>query len=134
MIRFLVSTLLFLASSAVGLLVAKLVLDDMSITIGSFIIVVVIFTAVQALMTPFLFKVVRRNAPALLGGVGLLSTYVALLVASILSDGLTIRGFSTWVFACLIVWIVTMLASLLLPLVVAKKYLRGRNSGGEVPV
>ncbi|RIJ71287.1 hypothetical protein D1871_14805 [Nakamurella silvestris] len=131
MIRFLVSTLIFLASSALGLLVAKWVLDDMHINLGSFVIVVLIFTAVQALMTPFLFKVVRQNAPALLGAVGLLSTYIALLVSSLLSSGLTINGFSTWVFACLIVWIVTMLATLLLPLFVAKKYIRGRRNNNN---
>ncbi len=42
---------------------------------------VVIFTVVQAIITPFLFKAVRRNASALIGAVGLLSTFVSLLVA-----------------------------------------------------
>ncbi len=127
MIRLLINTAIFLASSAVGLLVAALVLDDMSIDFGSFIIVVVIFSIIQAVLSPFLLKTVNRNAPALLGGVGLLSTYVALLVTSLISSGLIINGLSTWVFTCLIVWLATMLATLLIPLIFVKKVVQERR-------
>ena len=134
MVRFLWTTLIYLLSSAIGLLVAVWVLDEnMTIDGPAFIWVVVIFTAVQALITPFLFNVVRKNASVLIGAVGLLSTYVALLVASLLSDGLQIHGASTWLWATLIIWIVTMLATLLLPLFIAKKTLGGKV-GGRSPV
>lgn len=120
-IRLLISTGVFLASAAVGLLAANSLLDGMSLDALSFVIVVVIFAMLQAVLSPFLTKIAMRNAPAVLGGVGLLSTFVALLITSLVTSGLTISGFDTWVFASLIVWIVTMLATLLLPLLVVKR-------------
>ena len=50
MIRFLVRTGLFLGSAAIGLFVAMLVVDGMSITWTSFVVVVVIFAAIQAVL------------------------------------------------------------------------------------
>ena len=131
MIRFLVRAAIFLVSSAIGLLVAMTVLDGMSIDLTSFIAVVVIFAVLQSVLAPFFAKVTMKNAPALLGATGLISTYVALLVADLVSDGLTITGFDTWVFATLIVWITTMLATLLLPIILVKlgvESARGRRS------
>jgi hypothetical protein len=118
MVRFLWTTLIYLLSAAVGLLVANWILDDMEVTAAAFVWAVVIFTVVQAIITPFLFKVVRRNASALIGAVGLISTFVALLVAHLLTDGLTITGTVTWV-----------LATLLLPLFIAKEALGGKVGG-----
>jgi len=129
MVRFLWTTLIYLLSSAVGLLVANWILDDMTVTAAAFVWVVVIFTAVQAIITPFLFTAVRRNASALVGAVGLLSTFVSLLVAYWLSDGLKISGSITWLWATLIIWLVTMLATLLLPLFIAKEALGGKVGG-----
>lgn len=116
----LVQALLNLASAAVGLLVADSVLDDMSVSWDSFVLVVVIFTVLQAVLSPFLLKVAARNAPPLVGGIGLISTFVALLITALVDDGLRIDGWSTWVYASLIVWIVTMIAVLLLPLLLVK--------------
>ena len=121
MIRFLVRAAIFFASSAVGLFVANLVLEDMTIdSVTSFLWVVVIFTVLQSLFAPFLAKVTARNASALLGAVGLISTFLALLIAATVSDGLTISGTATWLYASLIVWLVTMLATLLIPLILVK--------------
>lgn len=120
MIRFLVRAVVFLASSAIGLLVALAVLDGMSIDATSFVTVVVIFAVLQSVLAPFFAKTTARSAPALLGATGLISTFVALLVAELVSDGFTITGADTWLFATLIVWIVTMLATLLLPIILVK--------------
>jgi Mycobacterial 4 TMS phage holin, superfamily IV len=120
MIRFLIRAAIFLVSAAIGLLVAKLTLDDMSIDASAFIGVVVIFAVLQSVLAPFIAKVTARNAPAILGATGLISTFLALLVAEVVSDGFTITGVSTWVLATLIVWIVTMLATLLLPIILVK--------------
>ena len=121
MIRFLVRAAIFFVSSAVGLFVANAVLEDMTIdSVTSFLWVVVIFTVLQSLFAPFLAKVTARNASALLGAVGLISTFLALLIAATISDGLTINGASTWLYASLIVWLVTMLATLLIPLILVK--------------
>lgn len=120
MIRFLVRSAIFLASSAIGLLVAKLTLDGMSIDASSFIAVVVVFAVLQSVLAPFFAKMTARNAPAVLGATGLISTFVALLVTDIVSDGLTITGVDTWLLATLIVWITTMLATLFLPILLVK--------------
>lgn len=120
MIRFLVRTVIFLVSAAIGLMVAKFTLDDMSIDASSFIGVVVIFAVLQSVLAPFIAKVTARNAPAILGATGLISTFIALLVCDIVSDGFTIDGASTWLLATLIVWLTTMVATLLLPLILVK--------------
>lgn len=120
MIRFLIRTAVFFVSTAVGLIVAMLVLDDMSIDATAFLVVVVIVAVLQAVLAPFLAKSTARNAPALLGGVGLISTFVGLVVANVAVDGLTITGIGTWVLATLIVWLVTMIAAFLLPVILVK--------------
>jgi uncharacterized membrane protein YvlD (DUF360 family) len=121
MIRFLVRAAIFLASAAVGLFVANAVLEDMTIdSVTSFLWVVVIFAVLQSLFAPFLTKATAKNASALLGAVGLISTFLALLIAATVSDGLTIDGASTWLLASLIVWLVTMLATLLIPVILVK--------------
>lgn len=89
--------------------------------------VVLIFAVLQVVLTPFLIKVTHRNAPALLSGVGLLSTFLALLITTVLSSGMSISGLDTWLFATLVVWIVTMLATFLLPMLLVKKAVRRRN-------
>ncbi len=70
------------------------------------------------------------TAPALLGGVGLLSTFVALAITTAVASGMSITGLDTWVFATLIVWITTMLATLLLPLLVGKRVVDRRRDAG----
>ncbi|HWS57334.1 MAG TPA: hypothetical protein VN257_02255 [Actinotalea sp.] len=122
MIRMLISAVLFFAAAAIGLFAADAILDDMAVTsVTSFLTVVLIFAVLQAVLSPFFLKMTRRNAPALLGGVGLITTFVALLVTSVISDGLVIEGAVTWFWATLIVWLATMLASLILPLIFVKK-------------
>ena len=56
----------------------------------------------------------ETKAPAISSGVALIATFVALLVTDVLSDGLDIEGAGTWVLATLIVWVCTMVATLVL--------------------
>ena len=120
MIRFLVRAAIFFVSTAIGLLIAKLVLDDMSIDATAFLLVVVIVALLQAILAPFMAKTTARNAPALLGAAGLISTFIALVVANVVVDGLTITGALTWILATLIVWLGTMVAAFLLPVILVK--------------
>ncbi|WP_104164842.1 phage holin family protein [Cryobacterium sp. N22] len=117
MIRILLRALVFLLSAALGLWVASLVLSDLTVTPSGFVTAVVVFAVTQSVLSPFLAKVVARGAPAFLGGIGLLSTFVALWIASLFPGGLTIEGWQTWILAALVVWLITALATLLLPLV-----------------
>lgn len=121
MIRFLLRTAIFLGSSAIGLLVAAWLVPGVSVSPWGFITAVVIFSIAQAILSPFFLKMASRYASAFLGGIGLVSTLAALILASVLTTGLSIRGIGAWVAATIVVWLVTALATLLLPLVVLKK-------------
>ena len=132
MIRLLVRAAIFVGAAAIGLLVADAVLDDMSVSWTSLVFVAAIFAAIQSVIAPFLVKVTARNMPALVGGVGLFSVLIALMVTSWISDGLQISGAGTWILAGLIVWLVTMIATLLLPIILVKlgvEAARDRRSG-----
>lgn len=121
MIRFLVRTCIFLASAAIGLLVAASILDDVHVTAEGFVITVAIYAVVQSIMSPFLLKVAAINAKAFLGGIGLLATFVALIVADMFGDALDISGgLKIWILATLIVWLTTAVATILLPFALVK--------------
>lgn len=126
MIRLVVRTVIVLAGNAVGLIVASLVLDGFSIDVTGFIVSLVIFTIAVALMTPFLASTMRRNqsTSAALGGVALISTFVALLITDLLSDGLSISGIGTWIAGTVIVWLGSLVAVFVLPYLGLKKYLQ----------
>ncbi len=121
MIRILVRALVYLISAALGLLVASLILDDFHVHAGGFLLAVLVFAAAQMILSPFIVKFVRRNAEAFIGGVGLVSTFVALLLATLLgSDGIQIDGVTTWIAATVVVWLVTALATLFVPYLLVK--------------
>ena len=52
-----------------------------------------------------MFNLARQFATPLLGGIGLVSTLIALLVAISFPGGITISGASAWVMAVFVVWI-----------------------------
>ena len=120
-IRFPPRTAIFLGSSAIGLLVAAWLVPGVSLSPLGFIAAVVIFTVAQAILSPFFLKMASRYASAFLGGIGLVSTLVALILASLLSNGLSIRGIGSWVAATVVVWLVTALATLVLPVLVLRQ-------------
>ncbi|MFO7691054.1 MAG: hypothetical protein R6W83_10970 [Cryobacterium sp.] len=129
MVRFLIRAVIFLASAALGLWVASLLLPDFALTWQGFVLTVVIFAAAQSILAPAIAKLTAKNAPAFLGGVGLISTFVALLISTLIADGLVITGLVTWVLATLIVWLVTALATVTLPfLFLREKVQKTRNS------
>jgi len=117
MIRLIVSFIIQIASNALGLIVAAAILDKMEITGAAFVVAVVIFTLVYALAQPFLTQLALSKASALRGGVALVATLVALIITGWVSDGLHISGTATWIQATVIVWIVSLLGVLILPLI-----------------
>ncbi|MCW2516475.1 MAG: hypothetical protein JWR11_5517 [Mycobacterium sp.] len=121
MIRFLLRLVVFLGSSAIGLLVASLLVPGVTVRPLGFITAVVIFTVAQAILSPFFLKMATRYASAFLGGIGLVSTLAALILASVLTNGLSIRGIGSWVAATVVVWLVTAVATLVLPMLILKK-------------
>lgn len=105
---------LSLVGNAIGLLIAALLLDEMSIDGVAFVVAVAIFTVLTAVIEPLVNKVAEKGAPALQGGSALLTTLLALIVTAWLSDGLAINGLSTWIIATVLVWLLTVIAGVLL--------------------
>ncbi len=128
MIRFLINLVVYFASALVGIVAADLLLSDFSVTGWiSYVWVAVIFALIQAILSPLINSMVRKNASAFAGGVGLISTFVALLITNIATSSLTITGASTWVFATLIVWLFTAIAAFILPFLVVKRVVNERR-------
>ncbi len=121
MIRFLIAIVVQLLSNALGLIVAAQVLDDVTLTASAFIVAVVVFTVVYAIAQPFFTQMALSYVPALRGGVALVATLVGLLITAWVTDGLSISGATTWIAATVIVWIVSLIGVLLLPLILVKK-------------
>ncbi len=133
MFTFLLRALIFLASAFVGLVVADLLLPGFSLHWNDWwgiVLAVAIFAVLQSVLAPWLFKITRRHANALLGGVGLLSTFVALLIAVVIpAAGIGIDGPVAWIIGTLVVWLATALATLLLtPLLIRKKLDQRRDA------
>jgi uncharacterized membrane protein YvlD (DUF360 family) len=121
MIRFLIRTAVMLGANALALWIASLLLDDMSIDAGAFIVAVLIFTAVEVLASPLLTRQAMRNAQALQGATALIATLIGLVVTDLISDGLSISGVSTYLLAMIIVWLVAMAAGAILTALFVKK-------------
>jgi hypothetical protein len=120
-IRFLLRIAVFLASSAIGLLVASWIVPGVTLRPLGFMTAVVIFTVAQGILSPFFLKMASRYASAFLGGIGLVSTLAALVLAAQFSSGISIRGIGSWIAATVLVWLVTAVATLVLPMLVLKK-------------
>ncbi|NGP06837.1 hypothetical protein G6038_15380 [Rhodococcus sp. 14C212] len=127
MVRLLASAVVALLANALALLVGAWVLPGMTLDSVAFVIAVVLFTVAAMLVDPLLRQLAVTKTPALLGSSALISTLVALIVTSLVSDGLQIRGVATWILATVIVWAVALITRMLLPLVIFKKTLAKRR-------
>src|SRR5688572_24540957 len=111
MITFLIRALIFVFSAALGLIAADLILPGFRIDWSDwwgFVLTVVIFAVIQSVLAPWVFKVARKHASAMLGGVGIIATFVALLVVVLIPGaGLGISEPLAWILAPVIVWLVT---------------------------
>ncbi len=117
-----------LGAAAIGLFAAKLLLADrdFSINLMSFLTVIVIFSILQAILAPLILQVAVKAAPPLVGGIGLLSTFVALWITSlIVGDNMSLGGLVTHLLASLIVWLVTAIATMALRTFLFKQAVTG---------
>jgi putative membrane protein len=127
-IRLVVRTAIAFAGNAIGLIVAAALLDGVDINATSFLVAVVIFTVVFAIIQPFLAVQLRRAGSAALGGVALIATLVSLIVTDLVSNGFSISGIGNWIAATVIVWVVSLLAVFILPFLGLRKYLEERRA------
>ena len=127
MLRFIARTTIALIANAVGLLVANWLLDDMSMSASSLLLDVIVFTGIVAIIQPFVAKQsLKGGGTALAGGSALVASFVALVLTVWLSDGLVISGVGAWLLATVIIWAAALLAGVLLPMVMFKKWLGAR--------
>ena len=131
MITFFFRTLIYLVSAALGLIVADLVLEDFRIDWSQwwgFVLCVVIFAVLQSVLSPWVAKMADRYAPVLMGGIGIFSTLISLIIVVLLPiGGLSIRGASGWLLGSVIVWLVSALGTVLLPMLFLKRQLTDRK-------
>lgn len=113
-VRLIASIVVSLVTSAVGLLVAAVLLSDFEVSTLTFPILVVEFAVIQLIIGAATETLVDKHAHVLSSLVGLIGSFLALLVTDMISDGLTIDGATTWILATLIVWAGAFLAKLLL--------------------
>lgn len=132
MITFLFRGLLYLVSAALGLIVADALLDGFQIQWDKwwgFVICILIFAILQSVLAPWISKLADRYAPVLMGGIGIFSTLAALVIVVLLPiGGLRIVDVSGWLLGAVIVWLVTAIGSVLLPLIFLKKRVEEKRS------
>jgi putative membrane protein len=114
MIRFLIRVGIALLGAAIGFIVAAIVLDDMTLDGAAFLVAIAIFVVLTAVLEPLIEKIGDENISIVGTFSSLITTFLALLITELVSDGLNISGTSTWVFATLIVWACTALATWIL--------------------
>jgi hypothetical protein len=124
-ITFLFRGVMYLVSAALGLIVADLVLDGFQIQWDKwwgFVVCILIFTILQSVLAPWVGKMANRYAPVLMGGIGIFSTLISLIIVVLLPiGGLRITDLTGWLLGSVIVWLITALGSVLLPLIFLRK-------------
>ena len=106
--RFLLGWILGLGANAIALLVCKFLLPGFTLTWDGFVVALVVFAVLSGIFTWFTFKFLLRNAGSLVALTGLVSTFLALVATSVFTQGLDIDGTWTWVWATLIIWVISM--------------------------
>ena len=114
MVRTLIKIGLTIAGNAIGLLVVWLLLDDVHLEFSGFILALLIFTVAELILEPIIDKQITKHAEKLRFVTALVTTFLALLITDVISDGLDIEGAGTWVLATVIVWLGTLLAGVIL--------------------
>ncbi|KQR45199.1 hypothetical protein ASF87_13115 [Microbacterium sp. Leaf161] len=125
MITLLFRALMYLVSAGLGLIAADLLLEGFQIEWDKwwgFVICIVIFAILQSVLAPWVSRMADRYAPVLMGGIGIFSTLIALVIVVLLPiGGLRIVDLSGWMLGSVIVWLITALGSVLLPLIFLRK-------------
>jgi uncharacterized membrane protein YvlD (DUF360 family) len=127
MIRLLLSVAISVVSAAIALLVASALIPGVRVSASGFLVAVLVFTVAQAILAPFVFNMARKYASAVLGGIGLVSTFLALFVATLFPGGLQISGVTAWILAALVVWLITALGTWILGALIIKRWWERRE-------
>ncbi|MBN6190093.1 phage holin family protein [Aneurinibacillus sp. BA2021] len=131
-ITLLFRALLYLVSAGLGLLAADVLLDGFQIQWSQwwgFVVCILVFAVLQTVLSPWVSRLADRYAPVLMGGIGIVSTFIALLVVVLLPiGGLRITDLTGWLLGSVIVWLVTAVGSVLLPWLFLRRRLEARGA------
>lgn len=122
MVRMLLQAAINIVMAAVAMLVAATLIDGVTLEPTGFVTVVVVFVLAQAVLGPVVFNMARQYASAILGAVGLVSTLLAVWVATLVADGLTLSTLTAWILTPLVVWVITALGTWILGYLVLKRW------------
>lgn len=132
MITLLFRGLMYVISAGIGLIVADVLLDGFQIQWDKwwgFVICILIFAVLQSVLAPWVGKLADRYAPVLMGGIGIFSTLIALIIVVLLPiGGLRIVDLAGWLLGSVIVWLITAIGSVLLPLIFLKRRIQAKDS------
>jgi hypothetical protein len=108
---------------AVGIIVSSAVLSRFSISATAVVEATLVFWFVH-LATQFMALKVLVHQPsiALAGLLAIASTIVALIIVNVIVSGLSIHGLNTYVFATLIIWVMTSISD-----IAARQMIRARR-------
>ncbi|MGO4203261.1 phage holin family protein [Rhodococcus sp. TAF43] len=112
----------------VALIVVHFVLPGVDLSFTGFFVAIGVFTLAHMILGPFVLSVAQRYAAPLAGGVGLVATLLALWVASLFPDGIQISGVQSWIFAPIIVWVITALGGWIFMAFVIDRWLKRRSA------
>ena len=129
MIRFLIRLVIWFLAAFIGIIAADVILSGFSVSgWTSYVVVAAIYAVIQSLIAPLMNQYTERNARMFMGGVGIFSTLIALIVTNLISGALTINGIGTWIAAAIIVWLFGALAAWILPFFIVKRAVQERRS------
>jgi hypothetical protein len=108
-------------ANAVGLLLAAMLLDGFRIDVWSFVIVLLVFTVIMLVTAPLLTTFTSSSLPQIKGGIALISVFVGLKATDLLMNGFEIGVFANWLAATLLVWLGSLTAEIVVPLLLKRQ-------------
>lgn len=119
--KLLLSGAAYLIANGIGLLIAAALLPGFRIDPLAFIVAVLLFSVVQAVVGPIVRKAATKKMPQLLGGIALITIFIGLFVTDLIMPGLEVGGIANWLAATLLIWIGSLIAAILIPKYVFKQ-------------
>ncbi len=114
--EFLKSVVILLIANAIGLGLASLVIGPgFRLGVSTFLVAVLLFTVIEALARPVLARISARWLPQMMGGLSLVAVFAGLLGTQLILPGKAISGLNNWLFAPLLVWIISLVMQIVLP-------------------
>lgn len=124
--RLLFHTIIHIVLCAAALVVVGVAVPNVEVQVTGFLIALGVFALAQAVLGPFVVNIANRYAPALAGGVGLVSTFLALWIATLFRDGIRIETLEAWIITPIIVWVITAVGGWVLMAFVVDRWLKKR--------